>query len=68
MGGLPCAKQIIDQSHALTQAMGCMSASILLNHENVQPTLAMADEFKAACEAVAKVAAKIQAHVAVGTY
>lgn len=66
MGGLPCAKQIIDQMYALIQSMGCMNASILLYHEASQPTQEMADEFQAACNNVAKVAAKIQRHVTTG--
>lgn len=66
MGGLPCAKTIIDQMYALVQAMGCMSASILLNHETTQPTQQMADEFQDACNEVAKVAARIQKHVSAG--
>lgn len=66
MGGLQCAKQIIDQAKALEQAMGCMSNSILLNHETTQPTQAMADEFQAACNAVALLAAKIERYVRAG--
>lgn len=66
MGGLQCAKQIIDQREALQQAMGCMTNSILLNHETTQPTQAMADEFQAACNAVALLAAKIERYVRAG--
>lgn len=67
MGGLQCAKQIIDQAKALEQAVGCMSNSILLNHETTQPTQAMADEFQAACNEVAALATKIERHVRTGS-
>lgn len=62
MGGLQCAKQILDQTQALQQAMGCMGNSILL-WPDTQPTQEMADEFQEACNGVAVVAAKIQRHV-----
>lgn len=66
MGGLPCAKQILDQREALQQALGCMANSILLSHDTTAPTQEMADEFQERCNELAKLAAKIQRHVAQG--
>lgn len=66
MGGLPCAKQIIDQREALQQAMGCMSNSILLYHDTTQPTQEQADAFQAACNEVAALASKIERYVRSG--
>ena len=68
MGGLPCAKQIIDNRNGLVQAMDCMTASILLNHQTTAPTQEMADEFQEKCNEVAKLSAKIQRYVSVGSY
>lgn len=66
MGGLPCAKHIIDQSYALVQQMSCMNASILLYSDTTQPTDAMEDEFRDATNAVAAIAAKIERYVRQG--
>lgn len=63
MGGLPCAKNIIDQRNALVQVLDCMCASIQLYSDNKQPTEEMEDRFKAACENAANVATKIEAYV-----
>jgi len=63
MGGLPCAKQIIDNGNALTQTMQCMNASILLNAPITQPTYGMRDRFIAATNEVAKIAAEIEKYV-----
>lgn len=67
MGGLPCAKEIIDNRNALVQAMDCMVASILLNADSTQPTLKQRDEFVAATAEVAKLAAQIEAYVSSGS-
>jgi len=67
MGGLPCAKSIIDNGNALTQAMQCMNASILLNAPHTQPTEAMEDEFLMATAQVSKVAKRIEKYVRTGT-
>lgn len=64
MGGLPCAKQILDQIRALEQAMGCMANTIVLYHDTTQPTQDQADAFQDACNEVALVAGKIQKYVA----
>ena len=66
MGGLPCAKQIIDQRNALVQAMDCMGASIQLYADQTQPTQDMANDFQQACETVAVAAAKIERYVTTG--
>lgn len=63
MGGLPCAKQIIDQRNALVQVLDCMCASIQLYSDNKQPTEDMEAKFKAVCDSVASVAVKIEAYV-----
>lgn len=64
MGGLPCAKQIIDNYFALVQAGGCMSTSILLaavNHGS--PTQDQADRFAKAANALAEIMAEIEKSV-----
>ena len=66
MGGLPCAKEIIDNGHAVRRSLGCMDTSILLNAEMTQPTQEQSDEFRAAAENLAKVAAKIERYVSQG--
>jgi len=66
MGGLPCAKEIIDQGFRLGAAIGCMSTSILLHAEHTQPTQAMSDEFRDASEKLAVIAAKIEKYVRQG--
>lgn len=67
MGGLPCAKTIIDQRNAVVQVMDCMSASILLNAPNgTTPTEEMEDEFVKAANALAMVAVKIEHYVRTG--
>lgn len=63
MGGLQCAKTIIDQRNALVQQLDCMVASIHLNSTVKQPTERHEDEFIAACNALAKVAAAIESYV-----
>jgi uncharacterized protein (UPF0276 family) len=66
MGGLPCAKVIIDNRNALVQQMDCMVASIHLNSSRVQPTYEMQDKFLAATAKVAKIAAEIEKYVREG--
>lgn len=66
MGGLSCAKTIIDNGNALTQAMQCMNASIHLNSSRVQPTYEQRDRFLAATNQVAKIAAEIEEYVREG--
>lgn len=63
MGGLPCAKIIIDNRNALVQQMDCMVASIHLNSARIQPTYDHQNRFLKATEQVAKIAAEIQAYV-----
>lgn len=57
MGGLPCAKRVIDSGFgvmaairkvqaALGKALGCMDASILLHAAEVQPTEEQLDRWK----------------------
>lgn len=65
MGGVPCAKEVIDNRNALVQQLACMVATILLHQDN-SPTYAERDEFIAAGEALAKVAAKIEARIGGG--
>jgi hypothetical protein len=68
MGGLPCAKQIIDNGNALHQQLQCMNASILLAAPSgVQPTYEEADEFKRLSEPLAKCAAAIEKRVRTAT-
>ena len=63
MGGLPCAKQVLDNGRAVVRALDCMGNSILLNAHETQPTEEQLDAFVAAGDALAGVAAKIQAYV-----
>lgn len=62
-GGLQCAKQVIDQGAGLVRQLECMRNSILLNYGAKQPTEKQLDEFVAAAEALAKVAAGIVTYV-----
>ncbi len=66
MGGLPCAKAVIDNGYGVTQALSCMSASILLNASHTQPTEKQLDEFIARANHLISYAAKIQKHVSDG--
>lgn len=63
MGGLPCAKVIIDNLEALFaslskmeaalgKGLGCMRNSILIEKETRQPTYAMQEEFEAGTAAL----------------
>lgn len=63
MGGLPCAKEIIDNMEALFaslskmeaalgKGLGCMRNSILIEREIRQPTYAMQHEFEASTAAL----------------
>lgn len=63
MGGLQCAKEIIDQRNALVQQLDCMVASIHLNSTIKQPNERHEEAFIAASSALAKVAADIEAFV-----
>ena len=66
MGRLPCAKEIIDNNNALVQVTSCMTASILLNAAERQPTEEMLDEFMGATKVLAGVASRIEAYVRTG--
>lgn len=63
MGGLPCAKEIIDNRNAVVQAMDCMAATIQLYSRFRQPTEEQEDRFIAKAKELATVAAEIQAYV-----
>lgn len=63
MGGLPCAKAVIDNRNALVQQLDCMVASIHLNSTVKQPTDRHLEQFKEAAERLAKVAAEIEEYV-----
>ena len=63
MGGLPCAKAVLDQRAALDRALACMSNSILLNADSTQPTEEMLDTFTGKANDLATLASKIQAYV-----
>jgi ketopantoate reductase len=67
MSGLPCAKVIIDMGNRLTSTLQCMNASIVLNSDNIQPTMEMMDEFIRRAERLAQYAAEIEQYVGVGT-
>lgn len=62
MGGLPCAKEVIDNRNHLNAATGCMVATILLHPDN-PPTYDERDEWIAAAEKLAQVAAKIEKRI-----
>lgn len=67
MGGLPCAKTIIDQRNAVVQAMDCMATSILLAAPSgAYPSEEMEDKFVAAAQKLAQIAAEIEKHVREG--
>lgn len=66
MGGVRCAKEIIDNFNRMTAAVACMATTIQLNQDN-QPTQDEADEFQKAAREVAMVAAKIEKRVGTGT-
>lgn len=70
LGGLSCAKEIIDNRNGLVQQLACMVASIHLAGENdgsgVRPTEAQRDAFLKASNELAKIAADIQSHVGGG--
>lgn len=70
MGGLRCAKEIIDNFNALSQQCGCMVASIYLadsvGGSGLQPTEEQRDAFLKASKELADVAAGIQAYVGEG--
>lgn len=63
MGGLQCAKEVIDQRNALVQQLDCMVASIHLNSTVKQPTYDYLEQFEKAAGALAKVAADIERYV-----
>lgn len=62
MAAAACAKALIDSRNALVQQLDCMVASILLAGTFFQrePTMEDVDEFQAAANELAKVAAKIE--------
>lgn len=66
MGGLPCAKAVIDNGYALQQKLNCMSASIMLNASHTQPTEKQMDEFITRSNHLAEYAAEIQKYVSQG--
>lgn len=64
MGGIPCAKAIIDNMHGLIRVMWCMATTIFLAAtKGVEPTYEEQEAFLAASEALAKVASGIEARV-----
>jgi hypothetical protein len=64
MGGLPCAKQVIDNGNALHQKLQCMNASILLAApRGVEPTYAEVEEFRKKADELAIIAAVIEKRV-----
>lgn len=65
MGGLRCAKEVIDNRNALVRQLDCLDATILLHQDN-PPTYDERDEFIAAADALAKIAAKIEARIGGG--
>lgn len=67
MGGLPCAKTIIDQRAGVVRVMDCMSTTILLSAQNgAYPTEQMEDEFVKAAGHLADVATRIEQAVRTG--
>jgi hypothetical protein len=66
MGGLPCAKEIIDNGNALQMKLNCTYASILLNAPRIQPTYEQRDKFFKAADNLARVAAEIEVYVGAG--
>jgi hypothetical protein len=65
MGGLACAKTIIDQRNALVQTLDCMIATIYLN-QDISPTVEQMNEFVDAANGLATVAGKIEFYVREG--
>jgi hypothetical protein len=67
MGGLRCAKEIIDNFAAVENQFNCMRASIHLAGEfdgsGLRPTYEQRDEFIAAADSLVKVMAGIQQYV-----
>lgn len=62
MGGLPCAKEIIDNMAALQRQATCTSASILLAADGGwQPTPKQVDRLRKLTEPVAQFLAKLEA-------
>ena len=61
MGGLPCAKVIIDNMHGLIRVMWCMATSIFLaSSRGVEPSYEEQESWLKATENVAQVAAAIE--------
>lgn len=62
MGGIRCAKEIIDNMHGLVRVMYCMSASIFLNaiigkepsYESRDRFIAKSDELAKLCDDIVK--------------
>jgi len=67
VGGIRCAKEIIDAGAAVTHQLACMTASIHLAGESdgsgIRPTYEQQDEFLAAAKALTAVSSSIQQHV-----
>lgn len=67
MGGVPCAKTIIDQRAGVIRVMDCMATTILLSAPNGSyPTEQMEDEFVAAATKLAEIATRIEQAVRTG--
>ena len=65
MGGLPCAKVIIDQRNALVQTMDCMIATVYL-HRDTPPTVEQMNAFVDTANQLATLAWKIEFYVREG--
>lgn len=64
MGGLQCAKQVIDNGYALRQKMGCMETSILLaSQQGIEPTYEEAELYRKKAEELALVCSAIEKRV-----
>jgi hypothetical protein len=67
MGGLQCAKTVIDQGAGLVRAMNCMSTSILLAAPGGSyPTEEMEEKFVRLADELALLSAEIEHHVREG--
>jgi hypothetical protein len=63
VGGLRCAKELIDQQAALERQLACTKNTILLNSTTVQPTYEELEQFQGLAESLAKCAAAIEARI-----
>lgn len=70
MGGVACAKTIIDQGNAVTQQLGCMNATIQLAASGAPqryPSEELETEFVEAANAFAKVCSKVERYCRTGS-